>query len=113
MSLTLEEITKQDALKDVKIYREITEITFFLGDLAPKIRIRLFKKPNHEEIFFEQSHYIHSPVQGDTCMPSIPYGDDEVHSLQLAINTLIPYYEHSISKGHKPSDKWLVPNNGF
>ncbi len=109
----------KSALDDEAIqgsWKLLSEYKFKLKELTPIITIRLYKCMGDnvaDAIFFEQSHYIHTPVQAGSYITSRPRGDNEAYALHLAVDTLVRYYNDAVSQGHKPSDEWLVLNKDF
>jgi hypothetical protein len=65
------------------------------------------------DVEYEQSHYIHTPLQASDYRTSAPWGDDAESALALAIGGLTNYYAVAIERGHVPRDSWLIPNERF
>jgi hypothetical protein len=91
----------------------LSEYQFILRDLSPRITIRLYELIGAAGIAFEQSHYIHTPMQAEPYIPSYPLGDYEASALQLAVTSLTQYYNDAVRQGHMPSNEWLSPNEHF
>ena len=90
--------------------RFLSEYQFNLGELRPRVTIRLYENLEARNVEFEQSHYIKTPLQAEPYMTSKYWGDDEGDALGKAINTLTMEYEGAIRSGKEPNDSWLVPN---
>ncbi|HUT53686.1 MAG TPA: hypothetical protein VM658_09860 [bacterium] len=91
----------------------LSEFEFHVGELTTPIRIKLFRRIGGKEVWFRQSHFIHTPSQFDPYMTSLPFADDEAYALHRAVDSIVSYYEAAIKDGHTPDEKWLVPNEGF
>jgi hypothetical protein len=109
--ISIDEILSDDSFENVKIY--IREISFNLKELSPVIKIRLYKQPNDQRVFFEQSHFLDTPIQADPYRTSTPFADDEEGALRHAVRTFMDFFPAAVEQGHKPSDEWLVPNSDF
>jgi hypothetical protein len=95
LAWTIDDAVSHKALRDTKIF--VREVSFRLGDLRPKIRIRLFRYPGDKEIYFEQR-------KSD---------NNEAYALTHAVETLILSYEAAVALGHEPSEGWLIPNPDY
>lgn len=94
--------------------KEISKYSFYLKGLEDvKIEIRLFNyldNNNNDNIYFETSHFIHSPVQFDKYVTSINFASTETLALDMAICTITNFYNSAVSEGYEPDKNWLVPN---
>jgi hypothetical protein len=91
----------------------VSEYTFRLRELSrTKIAIRIYREPDGR-FYFEQSHYIHTPLQASAYTTSIQWTDSEEGALRSAIDTITSYYRQAIEEGHKPSPDWLEPDEDF
>jgi hypothetical protein len=61
---------------------------------------------------FEVSHHVHTPEQATPYHPSRTSAESEKEDIQQAISTT-SFIKSAIRAGHKPSDHWLVLNDGF
>ena len=105
-----------DALNDDLVNeprRLLGEYQFHLGTLTPLITIKLYQMIGREGMYFEQSHFIHTPMQGGPYMTSRPWNDSEEAALRQAVTGLTMHYTEAVQNGHAPSDSWLVPNEDF
>jgi hypothetical protein len=93
--------------------RFLSEHQFFLGSLTPRITIRFYLSFDMKQVEYEQSHFIHTPLQIGAYHTSVPFGDDEVHALRRAQSDLTEYYGQAVRAGHEPNDNWLEKNPDF
>jgi hypothetical protein len=108
--------TLESALENEHIHgarRFLSAHQFFIGELTPRITVRLYRSLETNLIEYEQSHFIHTPLQATAYQPSTPFGDDEGDALHLAGFGLAQWYEPAIREGHKPNDSWLEQNPHF
>lgn len=111
LAWTIDDAVSHKALTDIQIF--VREVSFRLGDLRPKIRIRLFRYPGDKEIYFEQSHFLQTPDQTSPVAPSLKSDSNEAYALTHAVETLTLSYEAALASGHEPYDSWLVPNDDY
>ena len=96
------------------VRRFVSEYQFFVGELPQMVTVRFYQSLDRNEIEFEQSHFINTPLQIDAYRTSAPYGDDPDDALRLAVGfCLVQWYEQAIREGHQPDESWLVPNPRF
>ena len=108
MGWTIDDAVSNRTLRDVKIF--VSEVSFRLGDLTPKIRVRLFRYPGDREVYFEQSHFVKIPDQRTSDEAFLKSDKDEAYALTHAVEALIHPYEAALSEGLEPSDSWLILN---
>ncbi len=111
LAWTIDDAVSHKVLRDIKIF--VREVSFRLGDLAPKIRTRLFRYPGDKEIYFEQSHFLQTPDQTSPVVPPLKSDNSEAYALSHAVETLILSYEAAVASGHVPSEEWLIPNPDY
>ena len=111
LAWTIDDAVSHKALRDTKIF--VREVSFRLGDLTPKIRIRLFRYPGDKEIYFDQSHFLQTPDQTSPVVPPLKSDNNEAYALSHAVETLILTYEAAVASGHEPSEEWLIPNPDY
>ena len=111
LAWTIDDAVSHKALRDTKIF--VREVSFRLGDLGPKIHIRLFRYPGDKEIYFEQSHFLQTPDQTSPVVPPLKSDNNEADALTHAVEILTLSYEHALALGHEPSVGWLVPNPDY
>lgn len=92
----------------------IGEYSFRLNEIPDvEVKIKLYKYADNTDIFFETSHYIHTPTQAGVYITSRNSARTEEIALEMAINTITNYYESAISDGYEPSIDWLQENESF
>ncbi|UCE81635.1 MAG: hypothetical protein JSV47_07640 [Deltaproteobacteria bacterium] len=111
MAWTIDDAVSDKNLIDAKIH--LQEVSFRLGDLTPKIRIRLFRYPGDKEVYFEQSHFIQTPGQESVYFPAMKSDNSVAYALTHAVEGLTHAYHAAVELGHEPSDVWLVTNPDF
>ena len=85
-------------------------IFFDAGTERFRVSIRVYETDDGR-YFFEQSHYIHTPMQ-----EAAPVLTGEKHSephvaLSRAAESLTTYYEDAVAHGHAPCAEWFVRND--
>jgi hypothetical protein len=108
---TIDDAVSNRTLRDAKIF--VSEVSFRLGDLAPKIRVRLFRYPGDREVYFEQSHFVKIPKHKTSDEDFLRSDKNEAHALIHAVEALIRPYEAALAQGLEPTDSWLVCNDDF
>ena len=91
----------------------LAEYQFQLKDIPVCITIRLYKRLGSDVVEFRQSHFTHTPVQATRYRTDSSWGESESEALHRAIQTFAPFYEEALRAGHKPTEKWLLKNDGF
>jgi hypothetical protein len=108
---TIDDAVSSRTLRDAKIF--VSEVSFRLGALTPKIRVRLFRYPGDREVYFEQSHFIKIPGQRSSGEVFLKSDKDEAYALTHAVETLTHQYETALAEGVEPSDSWLILNDDY
>ena len=111
MGWTIDDALSNRTLRDAKIF--VGEVSFRLGSLTPKIRVRLFRYPGDREVYFEQSHFLEIPDQRTSNETLLKSDKDEAYALTHAVEALIHPYETAIAEGLEPSDVWLILNDDY
>jgi len=111
LAWTIDDAVSHKALRDTKIF--VREVSFRLGELRPKIRIRLFRYPGDKEIYYEQSHFFQTPDQESPGVSPLKSDTNEAYALTHAVEPLTLFYEAALASGHEPSDGWLIPNDDY
>ena len=111
LAWTIDDAVSHKVLKDIKIF--VREVSFRLGDLTPKIRIRLFRYPGEKEIYFDQSHFLQTPDQTSPVVPPLKSDNNEAYALSHAVEALTLAYEAAVASGHEPSEEWLILNSDY
>jgi hypothetical protein len=108
---TIDDAVSSRTLRDAKIF--VSEVSFRLGDLTPKIRVRLYRYPGDREVYFEQSHFVKIPDQGTSDEAFLKSDKDEAYALTHAVEALTHSYEAALAGGLEPSDSWLILNDDY
>ena len=103
---TIDDAVSNRTLRDAKIF--LTEVAFRLGDLSPKIRVRLFRYPGDREVYFDQSHFVKIPDQRISDHALLQSDKDEAYALTHAVESLTHPYEAAIAEGREPCESWLT-----
>ena len=96
--------------------KEISKYSFYLKGLEDiKIKIRLFQylDDNNNNIYFETSHFIHTPVQFDKYLTGRNSASTEELALDMAISTLTNFYNSAILEEYEPDKNWLISNDCY
>lgn len=88
------------------------ECSFLVGELTTRVFIRIHAGEN-DWCWWQQSHFMHTPLQIDAYRTSGPANDTEERAWRSAIWTLVDWYEQAVRQGHQPEELWLVPNPDF
>jgi hypothetical protein len=107
----IDDAVSNRTLRDAKIF--LSEVSFRLGDLTPKIRVRLFRYPGDREVYFEQSHFFKIPDLKTSDEALLKSDKDEAYALTHAVEALTHPYEAALAEGREPSDSWLILNNDY
>jgi hypothetical protein len=106
----------EDVLRNALVSDACEVLNTFLihiGDLTPTITIRVVRYFDREGVWFQQSHFLKTPLQATPYRTSNTSGTNVADALHSAIRTLTSFYHEATGAGHKPSDSWLVPNEHF
>ena len=111
MGWSIDDALSNRTLRDAKIF--VGEVSFRLGSLTPKIRVRLFRYPGDREVYFEQSHFLQIPDQRISNETLLQSDKDEAYALTHAVEALIHPYETAIAEGLEPIVSWLILNDDY
>ena len=77
-----------------------------------KVSIRVFE--THDgRFFFEQSHYMKTPLQ-ESLHAGLHDSHDLPHAaLSQAVESITTYYDEAIGQGHEPSATWFLRNEVY
>ena len=92
-----------------KFYSEY-HIFFETGTERFKVRFRVFETGD-QRFFFEQSHFISTPLQEQSHTPSATTDDQPHAALQRGVQSITTFYDDAVSQGHKPAADWFVLND--
>lgn len=91
----------------------LSEFRFTLKDIATEIVIRTYEPLEGRGVWFEQSHFIKTPLESSPYQTSRPWNDYEAAALNQVVKGITDSYDAAIKNGHEPSDDWLIPNKHF
>jgi hypothetical protein len=74
---------------------------------------RVSQSGNESWCWWQQSHFLHTPLQLDAYRTSWPANDTEERAWRSAIWTLVDWYKQAVRQGHQPEESWLVPNTEY
>ena len=111
MAWTIDDAISDKTLCDAKVH--VREVSFRLGSLTPRIRVRLFRRPGDKEIYWEQSHFLQIQGQESERVTTPRSDSDEAYALTHAAESLTRAYQAAVEQGYEPADAWLVPNSEF
>lgn len=104
-----EQVLEHDLLSDILV--DGLEYSFRLGELSPRVKIRLHRAPSG--FWYSQSHFIMTPTQSRPHMSTRSWAEDEYEALRKAVWDLLNWYQGAVGGGSQPDDSWLVRNNFF
>lgn len=78
-----------------------------------KIKIKLYKYFDRDDICFSLSHFIHTPEQVTVYIPSSIFAETEEIAFERALKSITNYYNDAIKKGNTPEKEWLVENTNY
>jgi hypothetical protein len=107
----IDDAVSNRTLRDAKIL--LSEVSFRLGHLTPKTRVRLFRYPGDREVYFEQSHFFKIPDQKTSDDALLKSDMDEAYALTHAVEAFTHPYEAALEEGREPSDSWLILNDDY
>ena len=77
-----------------------------------RVSIRIYEADDGR-FFFEQSHYIRTPLQ-DTAHILKPDRHGEPHfALSRGVESVTTYYDDAVGQGHEPDESWFVRNEVY
>jgi hypothetical protein len=74
-----------------------------------RVSIRVYEADDGR-FFFEQSHYIRTPLQDSTHMLKTEKHGEAHVALSRGVESVTTYYDDAIGQGHEPEASWFVPN---
>lgn len=85
---------------------------FEVADERFRVAIRVYETGDGR-YFFEQSHYIRTPVQEEAHVLAAETHPGPHVALSRAVESITTYYEEAIGRGHEPSADWFVRNDVY
>ena len=92
-----------------KFYSEY-HVYFETGADRFKVMFRVYETGD-ARFFFEQSHFISTPLQADSHVPSRETDAHPHLSLQRGVESITTFYDDAVGQGHTPSAQWFVRND--
>ena len=92
-----------------KFYSEY-HVYFETGDERFKVMFRVYETDD-SRFFFEQSHFISTPLQANSNVPTRVTDEHPHVALQRGVDSITTYYDVAVSEGHAPSAEWFVRND--
>ncbi|WP_129224565.1 hypothetical protein [Lichenibacterium minor] len=87
-------------------------IYFQTGAERFRVSIRVYETDDGR-YFFEQSHYIRTPVQESANVLTAETHAGPHHALSRAVESITTYYEDALGQGHRPAAEWFVRNDVY
>lgn len=87
-------------------------IFFDVGRDRFRVSIRVYETDDGR-YFFEQSHYMRTPVQGAAQVLTAERHNGPHLALSSAVESMTTYYEDAVGQGHAPDATWFVRNDRF
>lgn len=84
-----------------------------LRGMKTVIVIRFFTRAGATGVWWEQSHFIKTPLQAGPYRTSLPRGDSLQQALRKAIHGLTSFYDMAVRENQTPHDGWLITNKKF
>lgn len=96
----------------------ITEIRVLVGEFSIRIDdsdmaigVRIYFNPDvTQPYWFETSHFIKTPTQGNAYVTSKPFEATPEAAIRRAVNGIKMFYDEAVDAGHTPDETWFIPN---
>jgi hypothetical protein len=111
MSWTVENSFEDNNVKMLLLHLNL--YSFKIGELDTRISIRTYQEVGNDQILFDQSHFIITPIQAGRYITDVNHGETEGIAVHRAVNTIANFYNAAVAAGHTPSEEWLVENECF
>ena len=106
-----------DALRHPRIvafHKFFSEYHMFFETGAERFRVSIrVYETDDGRYFFEQSHYIRTPVQEQSQVLTAEKHPVPAAALSRAVESITTYYEDAVERGHQPSANWFVRNDVY
>ncbi len=106
-----------DALRHPRIvafHKFFSEYHLFFEVARERFRVDIcIYETDDGRYFFEQSHYIRTPLQDSAPMPVAERHPGPHQALSRAVESITTYYEDAVAEGHEPCVSWFVPNEVY
>ena len=100
-----------ELVEELRTY--VAEHLVKLRNIETLVRFKLFTRANHTGVWWEQSHYVRTPLQREPYKTSLPRGDDLQHAFRRALTGLTSFIDMAVREGEQATTKWLVINDSF
>ena len=87
-------------------------IFFEVGAERCRVSIRVYETDDGR-YFFEQSHFIRTPVQEAAHVLTGERHPVPHMALSRAVESITTYYEEAVGHGHQPRPDWFVHNDAY
>ena len=87
-------------------------VFFETDDERFRVSIRIYETGDGR-YFFEQSHYIRTPLQDAAHVLTAEKHAEPHVALSRAVESITTYYEEAVSRGHEPRTAWFVRNDVY
>ncbi len=98
----------------VAFHKFFSEYHIFFEVGAERFRVSIcVYETDDGRYFFEQSHFIRTPVQEAVhVLPGENHPGPHV-ALSRAVESITTYYEEAVGRGHQPGADWFVRNDVY
>ena len=98
----------------VSFHKFFSEYHIFFDLEAERFRVSIrVYETDDARYFFEQSHYIRTPVQDVANVLAVEKHDGPHNALSRAVESITTYYEDAVGQGHEPCADWFVRNEVY
>lgn len=110
-------VREREALRHPRIeafHKFFSEYHLFFAVEGDRFRVSLrVYETDDGRYFFEQSHFIRTPVQDEAHVigAELHLGVDQ--ALSRAVESVTTYYELAVERGHTPARDWFVRNDVY
>ncbi len=96
----------------VEFHKFYSEYHIFLEAVSERFKVSIRVFETHDgRFFFEQSHYIRTPVQPQAHSGAVSTHPQADIALSRAVESITTYYDEAVGLGHEPSAEWFVRND--
>ena len=98
----------------VAFHKFFSEYHIFFELAAERFRVSIrIYETDDGRYFFEQSHYIRTPVQAGVHVVAAEKHHAPHAALSRAVESITTYYEEAVGRGHEPHADWFVRNDVY
>ncbi|OYU09957.1 MAG: hypothetical protein CFE38_19880 [Comamonadaceae bacterium PBBC1] len=86
-----------------------------INGFYPLLKIKIYLTDVHKNLpyHYEVNAHVHGPLQAAPYYPSRTNFETEELAVTAAISDFTAFIANAMNEGHKPSEKWFVPNTDF